>query len=361
MKKIVLIPIVAAVILLAVLFLPIPKGEANDGGTKEWTALTYKIVKWNRIDPHIMPDGVYVKTRIYFGNDYFKSLDELWLLEEENIEYAYTFGANVTEVIGDTVFVVPFKGQNEQGAISFSVKDLGVKLAVGDNVKVTYDGIIMETYPAQIRASKCEIISNLCENNYITEECLDNDSPEEIQCRKPVIYLYPEKDTEVSVKLNLNGELTCTYPAYNNGWNVTASPDGTLTDKDGKIYNYLYWEGTANTEWDFSEGFCVKGEDTAEFLEIALNKLGLTRREANEFIVYWLPIMQENPYNIISFQTDAYADNAELEISPKPDTLMRVFMAFKASTEEVNLPAQELSSPEREGFTAVEWGGTEVK
>ena len=116
-----------------------------------------------------------------------------------------------------------------------------------------------------------------------------------LQGHKPVVYLYPEKTTEVSVKLDLPGELTCTYPAYNDGWKVTAAPDGTLTGKNGQTYNYLYWEGETATAYDLSEGFCVAGADTAAFLEEALAKLGLTRKEANEFIVYWLPQMEDNP------------------------------------------------------------------
>ena len=35
--------------------------------------------------------------------------------------------------------------------------------------------------------------------------------------RKPVIYLYPEKETEVSVNLDFSGKLTSTYPEYNGG------------------------------------------------------------------------------------------------------------------------------------------------
>ena len=180
-------------------------------------------------------------------------------------------------------------------------------------------------------------------------------------CYKPVIYLYPEAETEVSVELMLNGELTCTYPAYNDGWSVTALPDGTLTDAKGQTYNYLYWEGEAEMAYDFSEGFCVKGEDTAAFLEKALEELGLTRREANEFIVYWLPMMEQNPYNLISFQTENYTDAAKLTVSPAPDTVIRIFMAWKGAEVFVNLPEQELTPPERTGFTVVEWGGTEVK
>ena len=178
---------------------------------------------------------------------------------------------------------------------------------------------------------------------------------------KPVIYLYPEEEIDVSVKLDYNGNLFCTYPSYNNGWKVTAQPDGTLIDEKGMEYNYLYWEGISDVEYDFSEGFCVKGEDTAEFLEWTLDELGLNRKEANEFIVFWLPKMQENKYNIISFQTKAYTDNAKLDIVPSPDTLIRVFMAYKPSDVRKNIPEQILSRPERKGFTVIEWGGTEVK
>ena len=144
------------------------------------------------------------------------------------------------------------------------------------------------------------------------------DVPEEQYDAKPVVYLYPEEETQVTVQLDYAGELTCTYPAYNDGWTVTASPDGTLTDGEGQTYSYLYWEGKDNVEYDFSQGACVAGEDTAAFLEDALSQLGLTRREANEFIVYWLPQMEENPYNLIAFQSDAYTEAARLAIDPNP-------------------------------------------
>lgn len=177
---------------------------------------------------------------------------------------------------------------------------------------------------------------------------------------KPVIYLYPEQGEEVSVRLDYDGKLTCTYPEYDNGWHVTAAPDGRITDENGQEYNYLYWEGETEQEYDFSEGFCVAGEDTAELLEDALEKLGLTRREANEFIVYWLPRMEQNEYNLISFQSEAYTDHARLSIQPEPDTVIRVFMAYKPVENEQEIPEQTLAAPERSGFAVVEWGGCEL-
>lgn len=184
---------------------------------------------------------------------------------------------------------------------------------------------------------------------------------EEQYTEKPVIYLYPEAETDVTVRLDYAGDLTCTYPAYDGAWRVAAAPDGTLTDESGQTYRYLYWEGTDNVQYDFSEGFCVPGEETAAFLEDALAQLGLTRAEANEFIIYWLPQMEQNAYNLISFQQETYTDAAKLTITPQPDTLLRVFMAWKPLTSAVEISPQTLTAPERTGFTAVEWGGAKVQ
>lgn len=186
--------------------------------------------------------------------------------------------------------------------------------------------------------------------------------PDEHQIyRKPVIYLYPTEETEVTVKLDFDGELTYTYPEYADGWTVTAYPDGTLTDENGREYYCLFWEGENCARYDFSQGFCVKGKETAAFLENALAKLGLSEREANEFIIYWLPQMQDNEYNLISFQAEAYTNSAELVITPTPDSLLRVFMAWMPLKEAVEIEPQEFSEFERIGFVAVEWGGAMAK
>ena len=184
--------------------------------------------------------------------------------------------------------------------------------------------------------------------------------PESNLTAKPVIYLYPEEEAEVTVQLSYDGPLTCTYPAYGDGWTVTAAPDGTLTDAAGREYYCLFWEGEATWDYDFSQGFCVAGADTSAFLEEALTQLGLTERESNEFLIYWLPRMEGNPYNLIAFQDTAYTDHARLTVSPQPDTTLRVFMAFRPLEEPVEISPQNLTAPQREGFTLVEWGGCQV-
>ncbi len=181
---------------------------------------------------------------------------------------------------------------------------------------------------------------------------------EPIKAEKPVIYLYPEKETDVKVELDYNGTLLCTYPEYDDGWYVTASPDGTLRDQmTGKEYSYLFWEGVADVKWDMTCGYVVKGSETAAFLEETLTKMGLSARERNDFITYWLPRMTNNPYNLITFQEELYTESAVLNITPTPDSLLRVFMVYQPLEKPIEVEEPEIKPFEREGFTVVEWGG----
>ena len=193
--------------------------------------------------------------------------------------------------------------------------------------------------------------------SFVACSACDSPAPE-----KPILYFYPEEDTIVSAKLELNGQLTCTYPEHGtDGWeNYLVKPDGTLISQDGGEYYALYWEGEIDAPMDFTKGFCVEGSRTADFLAEILPCLGLNAREANEFIIYWLPQMQGSAYNLISFQTDAYTDNAKLILSSEPDTLIRVFMAWKAVDQPIEIEPQTIVTPERIGFTVVEWGGCKV-
>lgn len=181
---------------------------------------------------------------------------------------------------------------------------------------------------------------------------------------KPVIYLYPTEETEVSVKL-LNAEkITCSYPKYVDEWNVLSKPNGDLIDLNtGRNLYSLYYESESVEKFNVSqEGFVIKGEDSAKFLEEKLEILGLTAREAEEFIIYWLPKLESNKYNYIRFATDEEINNnMPLEIKPNPDTIIRVLMTFKGLENPIDVEEQKLIPPERKGFVAVEWGGIEIK
>ena len=175
---------------------------------------------------------------------------------------------------------------------------------------------------------------------------------------KPVLYLYPEERTKVKVSFEHNELLTTTYPKFVNNWEVMADKDGNLTDKNGRNYYALYWEELKNHDIDFKEGFYVEGRNAIEFLEEKLAFLGLNERESNEFIMYWLPILEKNDKNLIYFELTEERDKYnKLIITPKPDSILRIAMHVKKINNKVNIKEQKLPIFNRVGFTAIEWGG----
>lgn len=192
---------------------------------------------------------------------------------------------------------------------------------------------------------------------------------------KPVLYLYPQEEQQLTVTLDLEGSLDTVYPAPDNqratergtqaSWTVTATPDGTLTDQAGRTYPSLFWDG-AMTLPDPDAGFVVSREDAVPFLEDKLAQLGLTDREAADFITYWVPRMRAYEYTFVSFDASVYTQRAsysftdEAGASVTPDTFIRVFMTIReADANTVVQPQTFAPPPTRTGFTAVEWGGAQ--
>lgn len=186
------------------------------------------------------------------------------------------------------------------------------------------------------------------------------------RAKKPILYLYPEDTTDVNIDIALHDqEFIFTYPYYQEGgWNVRAYPGGKIFDYDTeRNYYSIFWEteGAPMAE-NLEEGFVVEGGDTRAFLEEKLETLGLNYKEANEFLIFWLPYLEGNKYNAIYFAFDEYEASSELKINPSPDTVIRIMMLWEPLDEKIELKKQMLpDQPKREGFTAVEWGGTEGK
>lgn len=181
---------------------------------------------------------------------------------------------------------------------------------------------------------------------------------------KPVIYLYPTKKTNVSLQLNFKGELTFTYPEYNNGWQVEADPNGMLI-ANKKSYRYLFWEGKSTNYFpEFNEkiGFLVASDTLVPFLENSLTQIGLNDIEIQDFITFWAPKMIVNKQNYIHFILNENCNEyAELNITPRPDNVIRVFMVWKPETKiTINYIPQVFPKFSRKGFSAIEWGGSEI-
>ena len=168
------------------------------------------------------------------------------------------------------------------------------------------------------------------------------------ECGKPVIYLYPEQPTHVSVKVG--ADVTVSEPEYGNGWNVLAEPTGKQT---------LFWEGTGFGMYPaVNTGFVVAQENLEATLWKHLQQLGLNERESIDFMEFWLPHMPTTPYvRLTWFGTKEMDELAPLYVRPRPDTVIRIFLDFEGLQKPVTMQPQTLSSIPRKGFTLVEWGG----
>ena len=196
----------------------------------------------------------------------------------------------------------------------------------------------------------------------------------EVLDEKPVVYVYPEEEQGLTMTIDVKGTLDMVYPAPERqvqteegtraSWTISAAPDGTLTDASGRSYPYVFWEGPVRQDTP-ERGFIVAREDAVPFLEEKLGQLGLSDKEAADFITYWAPRIRANEYTFVSFDASSYAQQVTYSFADEagnqvvPDTFIRVFMTIRAADANEKVTPQVFGpTPTRSGFTAVEWGGT---
>ncbi|XOV67357.1 MAG: hypothetical protein ACFHU9_17210 [Fluviicola sp.] len=185
-----------------------------------------------------------------------------------------------------------------------------------------------------------------------------------ILTEKPVIYLYPQKEQNVHVEVDPAGEFTFTYPKYDNGWEVLASPNGKLTVND-ETYNYLFWEATKQLtleDINFNVGFTVPGSDITSFLEEKLRDAGLNGKESADFITFWGPRMAAHDDVFLQFHFNEECNQfGALNITPNPDNIYRIYMVWQP-VDQLRIAPKEQHIPKmnRNGFTVLEWGGQEL-
>jgi len=207
-------------------------------------------------------------------------------------------------------------------------------------------------------------------------------------CGKPVVYLYPEKPTDVHLSFLTSVSLNTQIPVYYDGWFVKAQPDGTLTDlqpqftdcskidslKFGSEYSsnscetnnypYIYWSGKSETSLypKVDGGWIVEKNNLQKFMDQKLKEIGLTEKESEDMTSYWIPKMNEKntPYYRIGFLTTNQMNKfIPMNVNPIPDSILRVFLDYKGLETRpiVVLKPQQFEKFNRHGFTLVEWGG----
>ena len=182
------------------------------------------------------------------------------------------------------------------------------------------------------------------------------------ECGKPVIYLYPEKETQI--KVQVDAKITKSEPTYPiKGWNVIAKPNGELTYQN-QSYPYLFWEGLGNGIYPNykNKGTVVAQKDLISTLYKQLSQLGLNQKESADFMEFWQSKLPTTPYVRLTWLTTQDMNIlAPLYVSPKPDTQIRIFLEFEGLEKQISLIPQKLSAPKRHGFTLIEWGGLLLK
>lgn len=207
-------------------------------------------------------------------------------------------------------------------------------------------------------------------------------------CGKPVVYLYPEKPTDIHLSFATPVSLNTQIPFYHDGWFVNAKPDGTLIDLQPQFtdcskinslkfgseyantacktnaYQYIYWSGKSevNSYPTADGGWVVKKNDLQKFMDEKLKEIGFTNKESTDMTSYWVPKMIEknSPFYRISFLTTSQMNKfIPMNINPLPDSVLRIFLDFKAlsSRPTIDPIPQQFNKFIRNGFTLVEWGG----
>ncbi|KAF9059741.1 hypothetical protein BDP27DRAFT_1453066 [Rhodocollybia butyracea] len=249
---------------------------------------------------------------------------------------------------------------------------------------------------------------------------------------KPVIYVFPpagreEMDVSVCVSLVPQWKFSAVYPVVSVQpnqlkkspgecitWDVCMHRDQTMTEKSTDLtVSYLYWEAAtqglapsppdspcSREQQSESERFDPISSDLSDndnvsvvlplsritpYLDAALKVLGLHTEARTSFITYWLPSFNKHTHIALRFVSQhLYERAAPLNVLPKPDVVVRVFILFKGVPElDVeggiwgNATAREADGAERWRdvvgldardklsdtllFRVLEWGGMEVR
>lgn len=210
---------------------------------------------------------------------------------------------------------------------------------------------------AQFQANHSVILVENNAKEYVIYTRADTFVPD--GCGEPVIYLYPKQPSKVDVRVG--AEVVKSAPTYpvKSGWqNVLAEPNGQLS-YEGQAYSSLIWEGYGYGPYPaIHSGAIVPTFMAPMTIQEQLSEQGLSSSEIRDFLAFWSDKLPATPYTRLTWLTTAQMNAlAPLAITPKPDTLIRVFLDFQGLNQPETLAPQHFTAPARNGFTVVEWGG----
>lgn len=179
------------------------------------------------------------------------------------------------------------------------------------------------------------------------------------KCTDSPLYLYPQEETLVTIKVKPPAQVLYSEPVYKNGWQVLAKPNGEMKTSAGQFFDKISYAYFAPEFTPPKEGLIVKREELASKLTFYAQKLGLLGKEVRDFTAFWQENLPPAPYYFVShFNQKEAAEILSFEINPQPDIFIQALMYFKPLKEPIKVESPFFEPiPERQGFIAVDWSG----
>lgn len=213
--------------------------------------------------------------------------------------------------------------------------------------KVIYSSVV---FLLIIILADCENVGNITES--VPEDTTSHSDP---VVRKPNIYIYPEYEINLTVTLGFpnGGEIIESIPEYNTGWNVNIQPSGLIDNQ----YHYLFYEAQIPELLQREFGWIVQGSQLDSFFTSNLQSMSFSAKEIKDFTDYWIPLLDANKKYLIYPQfNEELVDIIQIEISAKPENLIRVWYVIEEYKNNMQIEEPAMPLFERQGFVILEWG-----
>ena len=182
----------------------------------------------------------------------------------------------------------------------------------------------------------------------------DSDSLDLI-VRKPNIYIYPTAPIDLHLQISFpnGGQIIKSIPAYNGEWEINVQPSGLINNQ----YEYLFYEARIPQLVQRDFGWVINGTDLPTFFKENLASLRFSMKEIDDFVEYWIPLLDPKKNYVIYPQFNDNLDEiVRLKFSKTPDNVIRIFYLLEEHREDETINMPYLPATTREGFTVMEWG-----
>ncbi len=184
--------------------------------------------------------------------------------------------------------------------------------------------------------------------------------PDGVNALKPNIYIYyADSGAPVQVRFTYPELLTTTIPEYGGGWDAASLGNGQIVEKDGNVYDYLFYESvTSKGLFQRNKGYQIPAGEREETFRRILGGMGFNEQEISDFVEFWSRRLDAGVDYRMYPQGTALVDLAmPMTVTPKPDHIERIWFVFeKENGRQIQEPESYILERDAEK-TVIEWGG----